>query len=142
MEKLQYVCDSLGQNASAIKLGEVPGPGRPKYGMDILPPSLIFLCLGVRSLDSFDTWFFAKTFPTLFPAGIGGPRQAEEGIAGVVEGVDATARNLVSSRNMSLETWARLVLQRHGGRFANHHVLSFLVFNMLVVTARLARGDY
>jgi len=50
MEKLQYVCDSLGQNASAIKLGEVPGPGRPKYGMDILPPSLIFLCLGVRSL--------------------------------------------------------------------------------------------
>jgi len=100
--------------------------------MDILPPSLIFLCLGVRSLDSFDTWFFAKTFPTLFPTGIGGPRQAEEGIAGVVEGVDATARNLVSSRNMSLETWARLVLQRHGGRFANHHVLSFLVFNMLV----------
>jgi len=33
---------------------------------------------------------------------------------------------------MSLETWARLILQRHGGHFANHHVFSFLVFNMMV----------
>ena len=49
----------------------------------------------------------------------------------MVEGVEV-ARNLVSSRNMSLETWARLILQRHGGRFANHHVFSFLVFNMMV----------
>lgn len=38
----------------------------------------------------------------------------------------------MSSRNMSLETWARLALQRHGGRFATHHIFAFLVFNILV----------
>lgn len=40
------------------------------------------------------------------------------------------AQNLVASRNMSLEKWAKLVLQRHGGRFATHNIFSFLVFNM------------
>ena len=38
----------------------------------------------------------------------------------------------MSSRNMSLETWARLVLQRHGSRFATHHIFAFLVFNIIV----------
>ncbi|PVH90075.1 hypothetical protein DM02DRAFT_548459, partial [Periconia macrospinosa] len=42
------------------------------------------------------------------------------------------ARNAVSSRNLSLESWARIVLKRHGGRFATHKVFTFLVFNMLV----------
>src|SRR2546429_9848691 len=94
--------------------------------------------LGEEFADSFDTWFFAKTFPTLFPFGNGGPRQAEESITDVAEGVgvateaDATAQSLLSSRNMSLETWARSVLQRHGGHFATHHIFAFLVFNMLV----------
>lgn len=93
---------------------------------------------GDQFADSFDTWFFAKTFPTLFPFGNGGPRQAEESIKDVAEGVgvapeaDATAQSLLSSRNMSLEMWAQLVLQRHGGRFATHHIFVFLVFNMLV----------
>ncbi|PVH91911.1 hypothetical protein DM02DRAFT_544847 [Periconia macrospinosa] len=31
---------------------------------------------------------------------------------------------------MSLEKWAELVLQRHGGRFAAHPVFAFLVFNI------------
>ena len=38
----------------------------------------------------------------------------------------------MSSWNMSLETWARLVLQRHGSRFATHHIFAFLVFNIIV----------
>jgi hypothetical protein len=42
------------------------------------------------------------------------------------------ATNAVTSRNLSLETWARVVLLRHGGRFANHKIFSFLVFNKLV----------
>lgn len=47
--------------------------------------------------------------------------------------VDAASAvgSLLSSRNMSLESWAKVVLQRHGGRFATHHVFAFLVFNML-----------
>ena len=42
------------------------------------------------------------------------------------------ARGAVTSRNLSLKAWSRIVLQRHGGRFATHKVFTFLVFNMLV----------
>jgi hypothetical protein len=41
-------------------------------------------------------------------------------------------RGAVTSRNLSLQVWTRVVLQRHGGRFATHKVFAFLVFNMLV----------
>lgn len=34
---------------------------------------------------------------------------------------------------VSLETWAKLVLQRRGGRFTTDPVFTFLVFNMGVV---------
>ncbi|KAM4067436.1 AAA domain-containing protein [Hirsutella rhossiliensis] len=43
---------------------------------------------------------------------------------------EAATRELVSSRNMSLRTWADTVLRRHGGRFATHHIFAFLVFNI------------
>ncbi|KAM4054368.1 PIF1-like helicase [Hirsutella rhossiliensis] len=43
---------------------------------------------------------------------------------------EAGAQDLLSSRNMSLRTWADTVLRRHGGRFATHHIFAFLVFNM------------
>lgn len=86
---------------------------------------------GEEFADSFDIRFFAKTFPMLFPVGNGGPRQAKESITDLAEGVEA-AWSLMSSRNMSLETWARLVLQRHGSRFATHHIFTFLVFNIIV----------
>jgi len=91
---------------------------------------------GDEFADSFAPQFFAKTFPTLFPVGSGGPRQAEESTeyaaTGLDGGVDAEtrARCLVSSRNMTLDTWAKVVIQRHGGRFATHHIFAFLVFNM------------
>lgn len=92
---------------------------------------------GGEFADSFDMRFFARAFPTLLPFGKGGPRQAEERILDV-EGddgssgldVETAARDLVSSRNMSLETWAKLVLQRHGGRFGSYPVFAFLVFNI------------
>jgi hypothetical protein len=81
--------------------------------------------------DSFDAQFFAKTFPTLFPFGKGGPRQAEENTSGIAIEAEARIRNLLSSRNMTLEKWAKILLQRHGG-FGTHHIFSFLVFNMRV----------
>ncbi|KAK5655372.1 hypothetical protein OQA88_5939 [Cercophora sp. LCS_1] len=43
---------------------------------------------------------------------------------------ETAVRSLVASRNMSLEKWARVVLQRYSGRFAIHHAFAFLVFNM------------
>ncbi|KAL6353693.1 hypothetical protein LRP88_13006 [Fusarium phalaenopsidis] len=88
--------------------------------------------------DSHDPSFFAKTFPTLFPFGTGGPRLVEENIViaggeadvGIDGGVEASARSLLASRNMSLTAWAEAVLRRHGGRFATHHIFPFLVFNL------------
>lgn len=135
-DKLQYVCDALGQKTFGCQTGRSSWAGstQVRHGHAASEPYIV-VSRGEEFADSFDTRFFAKTFPTLFPVGNGGPRQAEESITvstGVVEGPDATAQNLVSSRNMNLETWARLVLQRHGGRFANHHVFAFLIFNMMV----------
>lgn len=96
----------------------------------------ILISRGDEFADSFDAPFFAKTFPTLFPLGRGGPRQAEECVM-VTEGdghwglgEDTRPHDLVSSRNMTLERWAALVLQRHGGRFATYPVFAFLVFNI------------
>lgn len=36
----------------------------------------------------------------------------------------------LGSRRLSLRTWTDIVLRRHGGRFATHHIFAFLVFNM------------
>jgi hypothetical protein len=100
----------------------------------------IVVSRGEEFADSHEAWFFAKTFPTLFPSGLGGPRQVEESISGMTADApvltslpqEPLARSAVTSRNLSLQAWARVVLQRHGGRFATHKVFAFLVFNMLV----------
>ena len=138
-EKLQYACDALKQDSSGDQIRGSSWAGSAEVRREhTASEPYIVVSRGAEFADTFDARFFAKTFPTLFPVGNGGPRQAEESITDVVEGVEvaidagATARNFVSFRNMSLETWARLVLQRHGGRFANHHVFAFLVFNMMV----------
>lgn len=97
----------------------------------------IHICQGDECADSFNTSFFAKTFPTLFPFGVGGSRLIEEAISGIARdanvdggGVEAAASNLCSSWNISLRTWAGVVLRRHGGRFPTHHIFAFLVFNL------------
>ncbi|KAL8367267.1 hypothetical protein RB599_010317, partial [Gaeumannomyces hyphopodioides] len=135
-EKLRYACDALGQSAFSEQTGgsAYAGSAEVRHGHTSEP--YILVSRGGDFADSFDARFFAKTFPTLFPVGNGGPRQAEESIADVADdagvglNAEAVSQSLVSSRNMSLEAWARVVLQRHGGRFATHHVFSFLVFNM------------
>ncbi|KAM3449851.1 hypothetical protein NHJ6243_009907 [Beauveria neobassiana] len=136
-EKLRYVSEALGRPDSCgeARRRSYAGSAELRRGAALEP--YIVVCRGEDFADSFDARFFAKTFPTLFPTGIGGPRQAEESVGdaneeggdGLAEAEERT-RRLVSSRNMSLETWAKILLQRHGGRFAAHHVFSFLVFNM------------
>ncbi|KAM4060911.1 PIF1-like helicase [Hirsutella rhossiliensis] len=49
---------------------------------------------------------------------------ADDGRAGREPG------DIVSSRSLNLRIWADIVLRRHGGRFALHHIFAFLVFNM------------
>ncbi|PVH91107.1 hypothetical protein DM02DRAFT_706769 [Periconia macrospinosa] len=134
-------------NAPVQEVSDDPSTARPK---NVWPGSAevehggasepyILVSRGETFADSHDVRFFAKTFPTLFPVGDGGPRQAEESLADLAQVVDGEASiqaesaacSIVSSRNLGLGTWAREVLQRHGGRFARH-VFSFLVFNMLM----------
>ncbi|KAM6514297.1 hypothetical protein FALCPG4_015448 [Fusarium falciforme] len=133
VEKLRYVVDPIGGTVTGEETCGAAWRGsvEVRHGCEAEP--YIVVSRGQDFADSFDTWFLANPFPTLFPLCRGVPRQAEECIMGA-EGeasraVDAevAAQELVSSRNMSLEAWA----QRHGGRFAAHHpVLAFLVFNM------------
>jgi hypothetical protein len=129
-EKLRYVLDSLGQDTSSIgghgKKSTGSAEVRDREGLE----PYVLISHGDDFANSHDVQFFAKAFPTLFPVGDGGPRQAEENMAELAGCVGEN--ELLSSRNMSLQKWAKLLLQRHGGRFGNHHIFTFLVFNMLV----------
>ncbi|KAK8106682.1 PIF1-like helicase domain-containing protein [Apiospora kogelbergensis] len=59
--------------------------------------------------DSLSPDFFPKTFPTCFPYGRGGSRAVRaNGPAGAADTESAV-------RDMSLESWAKAVLLRHGG---------------------------
>ncbi|KPM38705.1 hypothetical protein AK830_g7893 [Neonectria ditissima] len=91
VEKLRYVYDALCHDDARdeMRAGTWVGSAEVRHG-DTREPYI--LC---QSLP-----FFAKTSPTLFPVGRGGPRQAEE----VSE---ARTRSLVSSRNITLETWLK-----------------------------------
>ncbi|RYC79720.1 hypothetical protein BFJ63_vAg17395 [Fusarium oxysporum f. sp. narcissi] len=135
-EKLRYVGDALNGQDPHDKAGGSVLTGSAEVRQGHTSEPYILVSRGEDFADSFDPRFFAKTFPTLLPLGDGGPRQAEESIDnGVLEenrNVEADIRvgGLISSRNMTLEAWAKVVLQRHDGRFATHHIFSFLVFNM------------
>ncbi|KAI8649820.1 Helitron-like-N domain-containing protein [Fusarium keratoplasticum] len=138
VEKLRFACDAVGEGAGTGHMGARTWVGssteRRQRPADDSEP-YISVSRGDEFADSFDASFFAKTFPTLLPFGVGGPRLVEEatleaGRGANMSGADMAARDLLSSRNMSLRTWADIVLRRHGGRFATHHIFAFLVFNM------------
>lgn len=138
VEKLRFACDAVGEGAGTGHMGPRTWVGssaeRRRGDADDSEP-YIHVSRGDEFADTFDASFFAKAFPTLLPFGIGGPRLVEEaaleaGRGANMSGADMAARDLLSSRNMSLRTWADIVLRRHGGRFATHHIFAFLVFNM------------
>ncbi|KAJ4176325.1 hypothetical protein NW759_017543, partial [Fusarium solani] len=144
-DRLQFAWEAVGEDVEQEadratgergRSGGWAGSASVRQGLGLEP--YISVSRGDDFADSNDPWFFAKTFPTLFPFGTGGPRLAEESLlvdgggtdTGIDEGAEASARNLLASRNMSLTAWAEAVLRRHGGRFATHHVFAFLVFNL------------
>lgn len=88
---------------------------------------------GREFADAFSPDYFPKTFPSCFPHGRGGPQVMVQNEA------NPTSPLL---RNMTLESWVKVVLQRHGGHFAQHPAFSFLVFNMLARSRnrRVAQG--
>ncbi|KAF1814387.1 hypothetical protein P152DRAFT_447755 [Eremomyces bilateralis CBS 781.70] len=121
-EKLQYVRDALGQQDPGNKRRGGTAEVRRWNGAE----PYIVVNRGEDFADPFDARFFAKTFPTLFPLGRGGPLQADKSIQDV-----AGARD------------------RHGGRFALYHIFPFLVFNVGVRSrnrrasmASVARKDF
>ncbi|KAJ6437985.1 hypothetical protein O9K51_09407 [Purpureocillium lavendulum] len=141
-DKLLFACEAVakdGENGERghwgprTCVGSLPGVRRGDVAGS---EAYIHVRRGDEFADTFEASFFAKTFPTLLPFGVGGPRLAEEAAlergrgAADTRGAEAATRDLLSSRNMSLRTWAGIVLQRHGGRFATHHIFAFLAFNM------------
>ncbi|RKK60746.1 hypothetical protein BFJ69_g17203 [Fusarium oxysporum] len=142
VEKLRFACDAVSEGAGTGHIGPrtwVGSSAEKRRGHADDSEPYIHVSRGDEFADSFDASFFAKTFPTLFPFGVGGPRLVEEAILEVGKAADlrggnaeaeAAVRGLVGSRNLNLRTWADIVLRRHGGRFAMHHVFAFLVFNI------------
>lgn len=59
---------------------------------------------------------------------VGGELKTNRGAAAA----ESSHGGILASRNMSLRTWADVVLRRHSGRFANHRIFAFLVFNLEV----------
>ncbi|KAI8648527.1 ATP-dependent DNA helicase [Fusarium keratoplasticum] len=143
VEKLRFACDAVGGegagDGSAVPRTWVGSSAEGVRGHGDGCEPYIQVSRGDEFADSFEASFFAKTFPTLFPFGVGGPRLVEEAILGAGKATDlrgrtveadTVVRDLLGSRSLSLRTWTDIVLRRHGGRFATHHIFAFLVFNM------------
>jgi hypothetical protein len=136
-EKLRFTYEAMGRNAvgrDAEKGGNTAASATLQFPKGREP--FIQVSRGDHFADKLDTWFFPKAFPTLFPRGSGGPLLADEALSDIggkscsADGAEPGASGLLASRNMSLRAWADVVLRRHGGRFANHRIFAFLVFNL------------
>ncbi|KAM4061450.1 hypothetical protein HRG_013147 [Hirsutella rhossiliensis] len=130
VEKLQFACDAVGEGADDGRAGPRAWVGSLAGGVrgrgDGGCEPYIRVSRG-EFTDSFEASFFARTFPTLFPFGVG-----DQGLSR-----QRRPRRPVSSRSLNLQAWAEIVLRRHGGRFALHHIFAFLVFNMGLAAARV-----
>ncbi|RYP64687.1 hypothetical protein DL771_008644 [Monosporascus sp. 5C6A] len=124
-DKLEFISLALQtehQFDDSYEGGASEAPSMQVHGSSEAP--FIRVSRGREFADAFSPDYFPKTFPCCFPYGRGGPQVADRN-----EGEDAANPLL---RDMTLESWAKVVLQRHGGHCARHAAFSFLVFNMLV----------
>ncbi|KAJ6436263.1 ATP-dependent DNA helicase PIF1 [Purpureocillium lavendulum] len=139
-EKLRFACRAVG---GAGPSAWIQTSGEGSSATEGRGEAFIRVSRGDDFADSSEAAFFAKTFPTLLPFGLGGPKLAEEDVVdGAAPAYSAMVTHLraaegeggvgalVASRNLHLRAWADIVLRRHGGRFATHHIFAFLVFNM------------
>ncbi|KAM4064155.1 PIF1-like helicase [Hirsutella rhossiliensis] len=119
VDKLRFACDAVRDGAADggtdPRTGSNPRQGGSR-GMPMVLNRTFIFAVGMNS-------------PTR-------PRSVDEATLHLGRGGANTrepevgTQDLVSSRNMSLRTWADTVLRRHGGRFATHHIFAFLAFNM------------
>ena len=123
--KLEFISLALQAERQAddsYEAGAGEAPSMEIHGSSELP--FIRVSRGSEFADAFSPNYFPKIFPCCFPYGRGGPQVVDRNEEG------NPANPLL--RNMSLESWTKVVLQRHGGHCAQHPVFSFLIFNMLV----------
>jgi hypothetical protein len=86
---------------------------------------------GNEFADTNDIQFWPKTFPTLFPYGVGGARVRK--LPELRTRDEDNAKDDCHFKDgFSLRYWAKICLLRHGGRFSRHPVFRFLIFNTLV----------
>jgi hypothetical protein len=141
VDQLQYAVDALQatiQNSSAANnqaSGSV-GTTRRDHGRihlrstETLTP-YIHARHGNEFADMNDLEFWPKTFPTLFPYGVGGAR-IKRLPETTTRDEENDAVDNYSQHGFSLRYWSQICLLRHGSRFARHPVFQFLVFNILV----------
>jgi hypothetical protein len=123
-DKLEFISLALQterESDDRYEAGAGESPSMQVYGSSERP--FIRVSRGSEFADTLSPDYFPKTFPCCFPYGCGGPRVADRNEEG------GSSNPLL--RDMTLESWAKVVLQRHGGRFAQHSVFAFLIFNAL-----------
>jgi hypothetical protein len=124
-DKLEFISLALEaerESDDRYEAGPGEAPSMQVYGSSERP--FIRISRGSEFADAFSPDYFPKTFPSCFPYGRGGPRVADRNEEG------GSVNPLL--RDMTLESWAKVVLQRHGGHFAQHPMFGFLIFNILV----------
>ena len=112
-DKLEFISLALQaerQFDDSFEGGAGADPSMQVHGSSERP--FIRVSRGREFADAFSPDFFAKTFPSCFPYGRGGPQLADRNEAGEPENP--------LLRDMTLESWAKVVLQRHGGHCAQH----------------------
>ncbi len=120
LDSLQQIHNRICQSLNGVQNAEQNTLDRTTYKIQSNQEHdfYVSVCRGSKFLEWFkDDDFFPACFPALFPYGTGGPRLGRQGA-----GHDA-------DKNFGLMTWAGMLLQRHGGRFATHPIFPFLVFN-------------
>jgi hypothetical protein len=106
-DKLEFISQALQaerESDDSFEAGAGEAPSMRVYASSERP--FIRVSRGAEFADAFSPDYFPKTFPTCFPYGRGGPRVADRN----EEGGPANPQ----LRDMTLESWAKFVLQRHG----------------------------
>ncbi|XP_044720112.1 ATP-dependent DNA helicase PIF1 [Hirsutella rhossiliensis] len=139
VDKLRFACDSVRQGAADDGTGPrtwVESSARGSRGTSMVLNHSSMSAAGMNSptrskLLSSQRPFHAITIRCRrAAAGRGSKLAVGQRLGQHARGGGGGSQDLLSSRNMSLRTWADTVLRRHGGRFATHHIFAFLVFNM------------
>ncbi|EWZ77841.1 hypothetical protein FOWG_17792 [Fusarium oxysporum f. sp. lycopersici MN25] len=107
--KLRHLLESMGEAAVEDQGRRNACRASAKVWYNRVAEPSLAISRGEDFANHFDTWYLARTFPSLLPRGMGGPRQVEEWVVAEREAAlqiceaEFAARRLVSSRNITQE---------------------------------------